>query len=359
MNETIDEYLAKTQELVDVEVDGEARWNSCVNADQSRHFLNGLSDINPRWQPSGPGDEVHPLFLTSVVYPQMHGETMAAPLTFLMGGVKYKWDAPIHVGDDLDGTAKIKDVFEKGDGEKKRYIFVIAEVTYTRDGEKIATAEGTMIRLSEAVMDGSIADKEVYSYSADEREEIMDLYDQEIARLEAVPEAPSFEDLSVGDTLPTVVRGPLTIADMVCWNASRGPSFGAGIINYQERKAQPFKGFTLNHPITGWMQKRSHQHTDPWLAEENNMPLPFANGVMMYSWSSPLTTNWMGSDGFLKSYEGKLESPYYYGDTLWLDGEITDRNAGDDPSVEVEWEAVNQYDEAVVSGTSEVAFPGQ
>lgn len=356
MNEQIDEYYEKTKQLEGSVVEESPPWNTQVNADQASHFLNGISDVNPRWQPDAPGDEVHPTYLTSVVYPLLHGEPMDVPLASLIAGIDYEWHEPIHVGDDLEGEAVIKDVFEKGDREEKRYIFVISEVSYTRDGQEVATAEGTMIRASQRGTE-LLTERDIKAYSDTELDGVKSSYEAEIDRLNPAPETPAVADLEVGDQLPSIVRGPLTIADMVCWNAARGPTYGAGIINYQERKNSPHN--TVTNPETGWMQKTSHQHEDVWLCEQRGMPLPFGNGVMMYAWTAPFVTNWMGTDGFLERHNGSLKAPYFYGDTLAIQGQIAEIAENDDgTAVTVEWVAADPDEEPVVEGESVVSFPG-
>jgi acyl dehydratase len=357
INARIDEFYERTEALVGKEIEESTPWNTGVNADQASHYLNGISDVNLRWDPDGPGQEVHPTYLTSVVYPLLHGESMEVPLASLIAGVDYEWYEPIELGDDLDGTAVLTDLYEKGDRDERRYIFIISEVTYTRDGEEVGRAEGTMIRATQRGNQLQES-RDVYGFSDEERREIESRYEAELDRLESVPDTPDFEETEVGDELPPIVRGPLTIADMVCWNAGRGPTYGASLINYVERKGSPHN--TVPNPRINWPQKTSHQHEDPWLCEQRGMSLPFGNGVMMYCWTSPLVTNWMGADGFLKQHNGQLESPYYYGDTLDITGEITDKSVTDGtPEVTVEWRAVDPHDDSVVSGDSVVSFPDQ
>lgn len=349
MEDPINAFFEGTKSLEGETVDNRGRWNTGVNVDQARQFLNGIGDINERWKAMSPGDEVHPGYLTSVVYPLSLGESMDVPLIALIGDVSYEWDEPIAVGDDLDGQTRITDVFTKGDPDETQYVFVDTEVTYERDGAEIATAEGTMIRTTR---DGGLSeDRDVYEYTEAERTEIRNALDAEIEQLDGDNPTPSVGELSEGAELPTLVRGPLTIADMVCWHAGRGPTYGATIINYLERMAAEY--YTVSNPKTGWPQKESHQHEDPWLCEQRGMPLPFANGVMMFTWTTPLVTNWMGDDGFLRSHSARFHAPYFYGDTLWVSGEITgvDVSAA---TVDVEWEATNQLNELVMSGESTV-----
>lgn len=355
INERIDEFYEKSKQMEGKEVVESEPWNTEVNADQARHYLNGIGDINPRWDPAEPGNEVQPTYLTSVVYPMLHGEPMEVPLSSLIAGMEYTWEEPIKVGDDLDGTAVVKDVFEKGDPEEKRYVFIISEVTYTRNGEHVATAEGTMIRATQRGTE-LLEERDPPEYTERDRSRFRSAYEDEIERLSGGPSSPDVQSLDVGDDLPTILRGPLNIADMVCWNAGRGPTYGATVINYMERKNSPHN--TVQNPHTGWMQKTSHQHEDVWMCNQRGMPLPFANGVNMYAMSSPLVTNWMGSDGFLRSHEGNLKKPLYYGDVLWFGGEVTAiDDAGDDASLSIEWTAENQEEELVLEGTSTVELP--
>lgn len=349
MEDPIDAFYERTRALEGQTVDNRGTWNTGVTVDQARHFLNGIGDINERWNPTTTGDEVHPGYLTSVVYPLSLGESMDVPLIALIGDVAYEWHEPIHVGDDLDGRTEITDVFTKGDPDETRYVFVDTEVTYERAGTRVATAEGTMIRTTR---DGGISEeRDIYEYTEAERAEIMAALDTEIERVDGPSTTPAVGTLSEGDELPTIVRGPLTIADMVCWNAGRGPTYGATIVNYMERLAAEY--YTVANPKTGWPQKESHQHEDPWLCEQRGMPLPFANGVMMYTWTTPFVTNWMGDDGFLRSHSARFHAPYFYGDTLWVSGELrgVDRESS---TIDVDWEAVNQLDEFVMSGASTV-----
>lgn len=278
---------------------------------------------------------------------------MSVPLSSLIAGIEYEWYEPIAIGDRIDAIPKVKDVFEKGDPENKRYVFIISEVEYTRDDDVIATAEGTMIRATQRETE-LLEERGVPGYSDEDRRGIRAAYEAELSRLETVPPTRSIEDIETGDSLPTIVRGPLTIADMVCWNAGRGPTYGAHLINYKQRKDSPHN--TVRNPKTGWMQKTSHQHEDLWMCDQRGMPLPFANGVNMYAFTTSLVTNWVGENGQLRRHAGNLKKPYYYGELLWFESEIIgiERDIG---TAEVSWTAENHDGDIVLEGDSTVEFP--
>lgn len=352
----IDEFVERTKARIgEPIVEGEP-WNTGVTADQARIFLNGLGDTNPCWDPDTPGTRVHPAYLTSVRYPQLHGEPMAVPMSSFVADLEYEWHEPIRIGDDVDATAVIDEVFEKRrDG--RRYVFIISEVTYDRerDGRRLATAGATQLLVT-GEEGTNFQDREVHAYDGSERDEIAAAYEAELDRLESVPRTPDAEDVRTGDDLPPVVRGPLTIADMVCWQSAAPPTYGSSIVNYVQRKQSPHN--TITNPTTGWMQKSSHQHEDVWLCEGRGMPLPFGNGVMMYAWTSIPMTNWMGADGRLRRHRGHIRNPLFYGDTLWIEPTVTElADEGDERVVTVTWAARNQFDETVLDGESEVVLP--
>lgn len=107
-----------------------------------------------------------------------------------------------------------------------------------------------------------------------------------------------WEDESVGQEIPPIVRAPLTIGDMVCWNAALGSFYKAGRLGYLDLLRSPHAA--VPNPIIGWKVKYSQQHEDFNLALQRGMPGPFDNGVMGFAWVCPLITNWMGDDGWLR-----------------------------------------------------------
>lgn len=277
-------------------------------------------------------------------------------MSSFVADVEYEWHEPIRIGDDIDATAVMDEVFEK-ERDGRRYVFVISETTYDRerDGERLATAGATQIFVT-GEEGRNFRDRDVYAYDEDERDEIAAHYEAELDRLEPAPTTPDPDDVTAGDDLPAVIRGPLTIADMVCWQSAAPPTYGSSIVNYVQRKRSPHN--TITNPKTGWMQKSSHQHEDVWLCEQRGMPLPFGNGVMMYAWTSIPMTNWMGTNGRLRRHEAALREPLFYGDTLWVEPTVTGTaDAGDERVVSVTWEARNQLDETVLEGESEVVLP--
>lgn len=374
----IDAFVERTGAAVGEPVVEGAPWATGAGADQVRLFNRGLGDANPRWDPDAPGDEVHPTYLFAVRYPQLHGAPMAVPLSSFVGGIRLEWDATLRVGDLLSAEAAVADVTHKRRNDR-RYVVIDSEVAYRRDGERVATAEATLVRISEptgdesdgpdpddaAVADDPVADAGIPAYGDAALADLAAAYDEELSRLADGPlPTPDPADVEPGDALPGLVRGPLTVGDMVAWQAGATPTYGAGPFNYRRAREAPHA--VVVNERTGWPHAAAQRHDDPWLARQRGLARPFANGDMMTAWAAPLVTHWMGADGRLLAHGATLRAPFLYGDVLRIDGTVRDVAAAegweqapaDAVAVTVDWRAVNQRDEVSYEGESVVALPG-
>ena len=165
-----------------------------------------------------------------------------------------------------------------------------------------------------------------------------------------------FEDVRIGQEIPAIVRGPLTIGDMVCWNAAIGPSYKAG--RWGHLDLQKSAHTAARNPLTGFSVKYSQQHEDFHLAAQRGMPGPFDNGVMRFAWVAPLITNWMGDDGFLRRLYVQVRQPGIYGDIQTYRGKV----AGLDEErsmATIEITGTNQEGEVSTRGEAEVVLARQ
>jgi hypothetical protein len=190
--------------------------------------------------------------------------------------------------------------------------------------------------------------------------------DQELKEIEQAMKAEKrtgnrtlyWEDVSVEQEIPSMVRGPLTIGDMVCWNSALGPSYKAGRLGYLDLLKSPHAAVT--NPATGWPVKYSQQHEDFNLAAQRGMPGPFDNGVMRFAWVAPLVTNWMGDDGFLRKLYVQVKTPNIYGDITSYKGKISGKVIEQkDGIVKLDLSGVNQEGVTTTEGKAEVVLPGR
>ena len=354
----IDEWVAETEKLTGKEVRERETWNHDVTADTVRHFAYGTDDDNPLWlDPDYAAKTGHgtllapPAYLVSVLYPMLHGAPMKAPLASLIGGVAYEWSRPIRIGDRLRAVSKQDKFFEKRNKEGRRLNFVISAVSYLdQNDEAVGKATATMImatQVGEAVMF---------------KRPIHQCSDAELAELEKAFKAEKrtggdplhFEDVEIDLDIPPITRGPLTIGDMVAWNAAIGPSYKAGRWGFLDLEKAPHAvalNKALNFPV-----KYSQQHEDFNLAAGRGMPGPFDNGVMRFAWVAPLVTNWMGDNGFLRKLDVQVRQPGIYGDVVVYRGKVTGKDDGTG-AVSLEITGTNQEGDLATRGTAEVVLP--
>lgn len=356
----IDDFVSRSRASTGQEVRERTAWNTIASADAIRHFAYGISDDNPLWLDADYATNSRygrlvapPAFLTSVLYPILHGAPMEAPLSSLIGGVEYEWSQPILEGDHLRAESRQSDLYEKRSRTGRRLIFVISEVRYwNQRDELVAKATGTMIRATQ-VGNELLLDRPLYRYSESELNEIGEAVKRESRTGAGVP---SREEVEVGASLPTLVRGPLTIGDLICWQAAIGPSYRAGRLGYLDCLKAPHSA--VKNPTTGWPVKFSQQHEDFQMASQRGMPGPFDNGVMRFAWVSPLLTNWMGDRGTLKRLYVQVKTPLLYGDSSWYEGAVVEKTEGEEgTTVKIQIRGINQLGDVTTTGEAEIVLP--
>lgn len=356
----IDEFVERTRELNGQEVRERESWNGLVTADAIRHFAWGTSDDNPLWIEPGYASEsdygslvAPPTFVASVLYPVLHGAPMEVPLSSLIGELECSWLRPILEGDVLHAMAKQLGAFESRNRQGRRLVNILAEVTYRNQHDQIvAKARSTMVRVEQRATE-LLTDRTIHKYSDDELDVIKDALQHETR---AGKGGIVSDQVEVGYCLGPLVRGPLTLGDMVCWQAAIGPSYRAGALGYRDCVDHPHT-VALN-PVTGWPVKYSQQHEDALLSQQRGMPAPFDNTVMRWAWVSPLLTNWMGDHGILKRLRISANEPILYGDANWYRGTVI-KNVVKESGVAltVRITGTNQLGVVTTTGEAEVEIP--
>jgi amino acid adenylation domain-containing protein len=356
----LDEFVAVSRKMNGQVFHEREQWNTSVTADAIRQYAYGISDDNPLWinrehaEKSSFGQLVAPpSFVASVLYPALHGAPMIVPLSSLIGELECTWFAPILEGDELRGAARQLGVFESRNRQGRRLVNILAEVTYQNQrGEVVARAESLMVRVEQCGTE-LLTDRSIYKYTDDELQVIKKALESETR---TGPHELTSDQARVGYQLEPLVRGPLTLGDLVCWQAAIGPSYRAGALGYRDCMDQPHTA-VLN-PVTGWPVKYSQQHEDALLSQQRGMPAPFDNTVMRWAWLSPLVTDWIGDHGILKRLGISANEPVLYGDTNWYRGMVTKRIVKDTGvTLILKITGTNQLGVVTTTGEAEVEIP--
>jgi acyl dehydratase len=169
-----------------------------------------------------------------------------------------------------------------------------------------------------------------------------------------------FEDVSEGDSLTPLVKGPLTLTDIVCWHVGMGMGlYGVRALRLaatnRSRIPRFFHRDEQNVPDV--MQR---VHWDPEFARRSGNPTTFDYGRMRETWLIHLCTDWMGDDAWLWKLDCQFRRFNYVGDTQWITGTVTRKVVIDGrPAVEVELAAHNQRGELTTPGHATILLPSR
>jgi hypothetical protein len=191
----------------------------------------------------------------------------------------------------------------------------------TAAGEPLARCLGWSVRAERRASgeQGKYRHIEPARYTREELQAIYDDYDHEEVR-GATPRY--WEDVSVGEELIPVVKGPLSMRDMFAWIIGAGsPFMKAHRIAVQYQKRHP--AAVMVDSTTGQLDVPELVHMEPSRAQEIGIPDRYDYGAQRMSWLFHVLTNWMGDAGFITKLYGELRRFNVVGDTTWIKATVT------------------------------------
>lgn len=327
--------------------------NEWVTYDGIHHFARGNGDMNPLWLDRGYaresvwGDVIgSPLFAfaTGVREPV---EWTPAEREAMSGGDPFRgigqyhfedvWTlaGPLRIGQRLVATSHLQDLKV---AESSKFAGGLAVYLTYRHTYALDTAPFTVLAVCDRTFLYADRDKSSRSDSAARYEYSRTYTPEQIAEIDAAYEAEYIRgsdvlrhsDVNVGDDLGRIVKGPLSITDIIGFHISWGFGelfdIGALRAGYLNRKRIP--GFYVpNEDGIPDAAQRCHWET-AW-AQKLGHPVPYDYGIMRTLWTIQLVTNWMGDAGLIQRVQSKITRFNYIGDTTWITGKVVDKL--DDP----------------------------
>ena len=336
-------------------------WNTLASPDAVRHFCWGIGDDNPLfcdpahgaasdWKTAlAPGCFLYTIDDT-VVAPKLRG------IQWLYGGTHWQWFRPIRHFDSFSVHATLIDAVEKRGGKARNFIVQTGEILYTNQhGERVCRALGRTARTARAkAQDGlRYEPRPAHRYSPEELEHIAHALDHEELRGAQVR---FWEDVEVGAAIQPMLKGPLTITDMICWYSGAGHSYQAHRRAHLHRRRHPADAFINSD--TGAQDSAARGHTESRMAREVGMPGGYDVGPQRISWLGQLLTNWAGDSGFVRELDASIRRPNIFGDVSWCRGQIVDKRIEEDAHLIVlDLRVENQLGEITATATGVVELP--
>ena len=192
-------------------------------------------------------------------------------------------------------------------------------------------------------------------YTDAELSEIERAYDAEVVR---GPHPRRTRDITTGEPLGPIVKGPLTVTDLIAYRDGVGPGpLGAEALRlgYLNRKHRPTQWSPNTHGAFETLERR---HWDVDYAQSLGYPSAYDYSHTRLTWLTHLLTNWIGDGGWLWQIEGTMHAANYVGDTHWITGIV--RAVEDTPTsgiVTIDLSARNQHGEITYAGSAIVLLP--
>jgi acyl dehydratase len=364
-----EEGLEQLRRRMGVEYPIEEPFVRYVNSDSIRHVARAIGDSNPLWVDPAHGAasryraQVAPPALFYAVswgsWDMRRGEGLPG-VHGLHSRDRWTFYRPMLAGDEIRGTKKLSGLVEKQGQLAQRSIIQTREMLYyNQRDELLARCEMSAFRVERdsARSRGKYSDTPAARYTEKE----IDAIDDAIAAEQVRGDVPRYwEDVEVGDPVQPIVRGPLTVADMIAWMMGIGsPHIRSGQYWLEYRRRSP--AVAVRDPDTNIWQAVERVHWDPFMAAEIGMPAPYDYGSQRGGWATHLMTNWASDDGWVCEVDVQYRGMNFLGDTIRILGTVTDKWVGDSGVgyVECSIEGINQRGVNIMPGRSVVALPSK
>lgn len=342
-------------------------FNEYATRDNIRKFVDGIGDINP-------------LFRDEAYAKKSRYGCLIAPPSFVfsvLAGIQFGWRglAGYHSASDMEFYKAVKvgdrvrpeETYLDFEGPKKskfaeKTIFDYFENKYfgPKD-ELVAKVKRLVIRAERKKTreKGKYSKIEIpHPWTKDELEKI----EEEVLAEEIRGSNPRYwEDVTVGQELPQLVKGPLGYTDMVAaviagLAPARLAAHGVALREYKRKPAWAFRD-----PVTCSLEPIFSVHYNNEAARAMGLPQPYDVGTQRHCWLIQLLTDWMGDHAWIKRSYAEYRRFVYISDVIKIKGKVVGKFVDDEGEycVSVKTNAVNQRGENVMPGEATISLPSK
>lgn len=343
--------------------------------DAMRNFARGYGDDNPLFNSEIYGESTRwgaqiappmiPIALNRPLYGDPPAEKLKRPsfrgIHVFVSGSTWDWYRPVYAGDRLYSFGGTESVVEKQSEFAERSVLVTYVSVKMNQRAEIVAVSRTLAIHSErrtAREKGKYNDIQPATYSDEDIDRIEEVYANEHVQ---GGETRWWEDVTVGEVLTPMAKGPLTETDMIVFHAG-----GYGFVPYApcsnriaHKNRQRIAPFYVKNEY-GVPDVAQRVHWDSAWAQAIGNPMAYDYGVMRDCHLSHFLTDWMGDDGWLVRQSSEIRKFNYIGDTHFITGEVVGKRVeGGLHLVDIELRGTNQRDVVTCPGTATVALPSR
>ena len=322
-----DEALAELRAEIGTEIKGPPGHITEATRDGIRHFAMGIGDENPLWldenyaAQSRFGGLTAPPFILLAMNKTAWGARGLRGIHSMFSGSSFEWKRPIKLGDRITSKTILKDIEIKKSQFAGRAIKQTREAVF-RDaaGEVVAIARPYSFRIERdtASAKGKYDHLVLGTYTPESYAKIAADYDKEVRR----GNMPRYwEDVTIGEALPHVVKGPLTVTDIIVFLMGFGGQWLRAHGDATRWYTRHPKGAVINR--FGAFEPPEIVHWDDDFARRVGVPAAYDYGPQRLAWLGHLCTNWIGDHGFLCGMDAEVRRFNLVGDTTWCRGTVT------------------------------------
>jgi len=346
--------------------------------DNIRNFAHGCGDDKPLFcdpdyaQKTRWGGVIAPAMMTSLINKPMIGDPVPDEIRALrkslfkgihvfVSGSQWDFYRPVRPGDTIysfngDESCEVKTSEFAG----RSVINVRRDVKVNQRGEVVAVYRilRVLTERKTAAKKGKNLSIKPATYTDEEFAEIEKVY-----AAEQVQGADKrwFEDVSEGDSLGTQAKGPLTVTDVICFQAG-----GYGFVPYaptanrlahKNRQRIPAFYVKNEHGIPDVAQRL---HWDPVWAQAIGNPMAYDYGVMRENYLYQYLSDWCGDDAIVVHVHDEIRKFNYMGDVQMVTGKVlSKRQENGQNLVDVAVVFTNQRGEESVRATATISLPSK
>jgi len=290
----------------------------------------------------------------------MKGDPLRGVHAFYAASAR-EWWAPLRPGTRTWRRNALVGVLDKASEFAERAVHEwTAQVFRTDDGQLLSGQYRNMVR-TERTKARERKQDEVFEPAPYGEPDIAEIDAQYASEAPRGATARWWEDVEEGDEIGPLVKGPLTVTDMICWHVGMGMGlYGVKPLRLGWKNRQRIPRFYQRDEL-GVPDVMQRVHWDPAYARRAGNPTTFDYGRMRETWLIHLCTDWMGDDAWLWRLDCEFRKFNWVGDTHWMRGRITRRYLaeGDRPAVDLEVWGESQRGEVTVPGHATVLLPSR